>query len=208
VVNYSSWAFISLNVPFRSIRGMLAHRDEQGRTGPPSCGTMHKIPGRVISCKLQTSSFARVAATSGIKMLTTPCHAPRANAICERFLGSVRRECLAHLFILRGEAAGSCPAYLCPVLQSSQAASRIKQQLPEQYGEPVQPDHDGGRSSPFRSWVDYTTIIAEVLELLRVCKEADGSVGGSASAGKSHTVSPFLPFFSDECTKQEVFAPS
>jgi len=37
--------------------------------------------------------FARVAKTSGIGMLTTHYHAPRANAICERFLGSVRREC-------------------------------------------------------------------------------------------------------------------
>src|SRR5712692_1658332 len=46
------------------------------------------------------SCFARVAATSGIKMLTTPYHAPRANAICERFLGSVRRECLDHVLIL------------------------------------------------------------------------------------------------------------
>ena len=36
------------------------------------------------------SCFARVAATSGIEMLKTPYHAPRANAICERFLGSVR----------------------------------------------------------------------------------------------------------------------
>jgi putative transposase len=32
---------------------------------------------------------ARVAETSGIEILTTPYHAPRANAICERFLGSV-----------------------------------------------------------------------------------------------------------------------
>jgi putative transposase len=40
------------------------------------------------------SCFARVAVTSGIKILKTPYHAPRANAICERFLGSVRRECL------------------------------------------------------------------------------------------------------------------
>jgi transposase InsO family protein len=47
------------------------------------------------------SSFARVATISGIKMLTTPYHAPRANAICERFLGSVRRECLDHLFIFQ-----------------------------------------------------------------------------------------------------------
>jgi len=46
-------------------------------------------------------SFARVAASSGIKILKTPYHAPRANAICERFLGSVRRECLDHLLILQ-----------------------------------------------------------------------------------------------------------
>jgi putative transposase len=44
--------------------------------------------------------FARVAVTSGIKVLKTPYHAPRANAICERFLGSIRRECLDHMLIL------------------------------------------------------------------------------------------------------------
>ena len=45
------------------------------------------------------SSFARVAATSGIEILRTPYHAPRANATCERFLRSVRQECLDHLLI-------------------------------------------------------------------------------------------------------------
>jgi putative transposase len=44
--------------------------------------------------------FARVAQTSNMEILKTPYYAPRANAICERFLGSVRRECLDHLFIL------------------------------------------------------------------------------------------------------------
>ena len=44
------------------------------------------------------SCFARVAATSSIKILTTPYRTPRANAVCERFLGSVRRECLDHLY--------------------------------------------------------------------------------------------------------------
>jgi putative transposase len=44
--------------------------------------------------------FARVAAASGIAVLRTPVRAPRANAVCERFLGSVRRECLDHTLIL------------------------------------------------------------------------------------------------------------
>jgi len=43
------------------------------------------------------SCFARVATTSGIEILKTPVHAPRANAICERYLRSVRQECLDHL---------------------------------------------------------------------------------------------------------------
>ena len=45
-------------------------------------------------------TFKRVAATSGIEILRTPYHAPKANAICERFLGSVRRECLDHILVL------------------------------------------------------------------------------------------------------------
>ena len=44
--------------------------------------------------------FARSATGSGIQVLRTPHQAPRANAMCERFLGSVRRECLDHLLIL------------------------------------------------------------------------------------------------------------
>ncbi len=47
------------------------------------------------------SHFARVATTSGITVLRTPYRTPRANAICERFLGSVRRECLNHFLILQ-----------------------------------------------------------------------------------------------------------
>jgi transposase InsO family protein len=48
-------------------------------------------------------AFARVAATTGITELRTAYRAPRQNAMCERFLGSVRRECLDHLLVL-GEA--------------------------------------------------------------------------------------------------------
>ncbi len=45
------------------------------------------------------SSFARVATTRAMEILKTPYHAPRANAICERFLRSVRQACLDHLLI-------------------------------------------------------------------------------------------------------------
>jgi putative transposase len=46
------------------------------------------------------SEFDRVATTSGIAVIRTPIRAPRANAVCERFLGSVRRECSDHTLIL------------------------------------------------------------------------------------------------------------
>ncbi|MEP7289349.1 MAG: integrase core domain-containing protein [Chloroflexota bacterium] len=46
------------------------------------------------------TAFDRVAVGAGIKVLHTPIAAPRANAVCERFMGSLRRECLDCLFIL------------------------------------------------------------------------------------------------------------
>ncbi|CAG0951894.1 hypothetical protein ANRL4_00126 [Anaerolineae bacterium] len=46
------------------------------------------------------TQFVRVAAGANIKVLETPVRAPNANAVCERFLGSVRRECLDPLFFL------------------------------------------------------------------------------------------------------------
>jgi len=44
--------------------------------------------------------FTRVARGTTIDVLRTPVRAPKANAICERFIGSVRRECLEHMLIL------------------------------------------------------------------------------------------------------------
>lgn len=44
-------------------------------------------------------SFRRVAIGAGIEVLRTPYRAPKANAICERFLGSLQRECLDHFIV-------------------------------------------------------------------------------------------------------------
>ena len=43
--------------------------------------------------------FDLVAEATGIKILRTPIRAPNANAVCERFLRSVRSECLDHVLI-------------------------------------------------------------------------------------------------------------
>ncbi len=44
--------------------------------------------------------FAAIATGSGTEVLRTPIKAPRANAICERLLGSIRRECLDHIVVV------------------------------------------------------------------------------------------------------------
>ncbi len=46
------------------------------------------------------TQFSRVAAGAGIQELRTPIRSPNANAVAERFLGSVRRECLDHILVL------------------------------------------------------------------------------------------------------------
>jgi putative transposase len=47
--------------------------------------------------------FDRVAKGAGARVLRTAVQAPLMNAVCERFLGSVRRECLDHIVILSEE---------------------------------------------------------------------------------------------------------
>jgi putative transposase len=91
------------------------------------------------------SCFARVAATSGIKILKTPYHAPRANAICERFLGSVRRECLDHLFILQEKQLQRVLRAYVQYFNQARPHQGIKQQIPERYGRPVPPHRDDAK---------------------------------------------------------------
>jgi putative transposase len=56
-----------------------------------------------------TSMIEAVFASEGIRIITTPIRAPRANAIMKRWIGSLRRELLDRILILNAR-------YLCRVL--------------------------------------------------------------------------------------------
>ncbi|MBO3752510.1 integrase core domain-containing protein [Streptosporangiaceae bacterium NEAU-GS5] len=47
-----------------------------------------------------TAAFDQVFLSQGCRIIRTPIRAPQANAICERWIGSARRECLDRLLIL------------------------------------------------------------------------------------------------------------
>ncbi len=100
-------------------------------------------------------AFARVAEDSGIEILRTAYRAPRMNAVCERFLGSVRRECLDHLLIL-GEAhlRRALRAYVA-YFNGARPHQGIDQQVPEGV-----PRGAAGRSSPRLFWAGCITPIS------------------------------------------------
>jgi putative transposase len=47
-----------------------------------------------------TAAFDGVLAGNGTRVIKTPVRSPRANSYAERFVGTLRRECLDHLLIL------------------------------------------------------------------------------------------------------------
>ena len=81
--------------------------------------------------------FARVASSSGIKMLKTPFHAPRANACCERFLGSLRRECLDHLLILHEQQLSRVLQAYVAYYNGTRPHQGLQQQIPDPPAAPL-----------------------------------------------------------------------
>lgn len=77
-------------------------------------------------------AFDHVAQSSSIKVLKTPYRAPRANAVCERFLGSVRRECLDHLLIFSERQLHRVVREYVFYFNRSRPHQGLKQQIPEQ----------------------------------------------------------------------------
>ena len=68
-----------------------------------------------------SGSFNEVFRTEGLRVLKTPVRAPRANAFAERWIGTLRRECVDHPD-LRQTPSAACPALVRRPLQPGETA--------------------------------------------------------------------------------------
>ncbi len=79
--------------PFRHAGG------PQPRRRPRRPGRIHKVPDSGSGCKF-TTSFDEVFTSEGIRVIKTPVRSPRANAYAERWVRTVRTECLDWMLVL------------------------------------------------------------------------------------------------------------
>jgi putative transposase len=74
--------------------------------------------------------FEHAVEGAGIDLIHTPPYAPKANAICERFIGSVRRECLDHILILSEKHVRRVIREYCEFFNRARPHQGIDQQIP------------------------------------------------------------------------------
>jgi transposase InsO family protein len=80
--------------------------------------------------------FSAVAGNSGIEELKTPFQAPKANVLCERLIGTMKRECLDHFLILNQFQLKPIVTDFADYYNQHRAHQGIDQRVPAQFGEP------------------------------------------------------------------------
>ena len=80
--------------------------------------------------------FSAVAVSSGIQELKTPYRAPRANGICERFIGSLRRECLDHILFQDGRHVQRVVREYIAYFNQERPHQGLGQHIPDHYDLP------------------------------------------------------------------------
>jgi transposase InsO family protein len=81
--------------------------------------------------KKYEAGFERVAERSGIEVIHTPYRAPLANAICERFIGNIRRECSDHVLVLSLRQLARILTEYVRYFTQARPHQGIGQQIPE-----------------------------------------------------------------------------
>ena len=83
------------------------------------------------------SLFSAVAVGSGIEEVKTPFRTPQANGICERFMGSLRRECLDHILIHDDYHLARVVAEYVRYFNQDRPHQGIGQRIPGHYDLPI-----------------------------------------------------------------------
>ena len=91
------------------------------------------------------------AAARSIKEVETPYRTPQANGVCERFMGSLRRECLDHILIHDARHLERVTKEYTAYFNQERPHQGIEQQIPDQYDLP--------RSKPTRGQVTSKSIL-------------------------------------------------
>jgi transposase InsO family protein len=77
------------------------------------------------------AEFDRIAKGAGARVIRTAVRAPLINSICERFIGSVRRECLDHILILHERHMQSVlDEYCFAYFNSARPHQGLRQRVP------------------------------------------------------------------------------
>lgn len=95
--------------------------------------------------------FSAVATSSGIQELKTPYRTPQANGICERFMGSLRRECLDHILFRDGKHIRRVIQEYTEYYNQERPHQGIGQRIPDRY--------DWPRSKPTRGCIRSRAIL-------------------------------------------------
>jgi transposase InsO family protein len=83
-----------------------------------------------------TATFDAVIAGAGIRIIRSPVRAPRANAIVERWIGTLRRECLDHLLITGPRHLAVVPQEYLAHYNTHRPHRSLRQQPPEGHTPP------------------------------------------------------------------------
>jgi transposase InsO family protein len=102
--------------------------------------------------------FDEVLTSSGVQIIKTPPRSPRANSYAERFVGTLRRECLDHLLIY-GQR------HLRQVL--AEYERHYNTHRPHQSRDQEPPLHDPGRQIDLTAVIERRTTVAGLIHEYR-----------------------------------------
>ncbi len=107
------------------------------------------------------SQFSCIATSTGIKELKTPYRTPKANAFCERFMGSLKRDCLDHMLVMSRKQIERLVREYVSYYNNVRPHQGIHQRIPGRYNEKGFPSQSGKvRCEPILGGLhhDYTRI--------------------------------------------------